>query len=489
MKSRLSDSVFSGAVWLLTSSAMQSVSKLMITAVLGRLLTPADFGLIAAAMTVIVFANMLNSMGSGSYLVQKNEIGEKHYNTVFTYSLLVGFGSLLVLYVGNPLIARFYHMPKLTGIMNVLIWIFPIQALYRVTYSHLQRELMFKKMAGLEIISYVVSYGVIGIALAYFGFGVWALVWAALSQSVLYAVALFIVSPLPLKLEIDKPILSEISKQGSGYTVINFFSFGAKNADYLVVGNMLNAAALGIYSRAFNLMNAPQSIFGSALNKILFARFSRAQAEGEKLERLLERSLSVLLFISVPFSVFCLLNAREIVLVLLGDQWELAILPFQILSVGMIVRLGYSILSSYLIGKGNMLKGVYTHLFHFILIIAGSVVGVYLGEVKGVAIGVTVALILAFAFFLVASVRDRKFIYLKLLIWFFKNVLLVLPYAGLFLLIRYLFFGSNEFLLISLNGAAFGVVYLLYYRFKLYSFLGEEVSWFINKFAGFKSKK
>lgn len=476
-----STSFITGSLWLFSSSAAQSLCKVGVTAVLARLLSPKDFGLLAAAMTVITFANMVNAMGAGSYLVQKESVGSIHYDTVFSYSLIVAIGSCIIIYSITPLIASFYGMPELIPILNILIVIFPIQAFYRVSYSRLQRNMFFKKMAGLEIISYLISFGGIGILLSFLDYGVWALVYASVFQSFIYALMLHLVFPIRLKLRMSLNILKDISKDGSGYMFSNLFSYGAKQGDYWIVGNILGPTSLGYYSRAFNLMNAPHSVFGSVLNKVLFTKFSRIQNDSLLISKTLFRSISLLFFVGMPITTFCIVNATEIVLVLLGENWSAVIMPFKVLCLGMIPRLGFSILSSHLLGIGKIKKGTFLYFLHFIVILLSALIGANHG-IFGVAIGVTLALIITFLIFFIISWNESELKFYRIARIFLINFLFVVPYAVLQLVISNSYFPNGN-VLISLAISVFLLIglYFFYYKFNLIRMLGSEVDWLLNK--------
>lgn len=346
---------------------------------------------------------------------------------------------------------------------------------------------MFKKMAGLEIFSYLSSFGILGIILAFNDFGVWSLVYPSVVQSIIYAILLFISFPVQIRLRIDRSILKEISQDGVGYTMTNIFSYGAKQGDYWVVGNLLGASALGYYSRAYNLMNAPHSIFGSALNKILFSRFSRIQENENLIIITLKRSLSVLFFIGIPLTLFCIVNAEQIVLLLLGNNWKSTVLPFQILCLGMIARLGFSILSSYLLGVGKIKKGVVIHFIYSIFILSGALVGANINGIVGVAVGVTIALVLTFMIFLFISLRESRLSVKLIGVFILKNSLLVLPYFVISFVLYRLDLGESIITLI-INFVSFILLYLLYYNLKVQIFLGEGVIWFLSRFGLSKCK-
>lgn len=484
MRNQPTQSVFTGAIWLLSSSATQSVLKAVVTAVLARMISPYDFGVAAAAMSIITLANLINGAGSGSYLVQQKDIGQADFDTVFTYSLVSGFLTAIVVFFLRYPVSNFFNMPELPDIIETLVVIFPVQAFYRVSSCYLQRNMLFKQMAGLDLLSYILSYGVLGLILAALNFGVWALVFAAVAQAVFYALFLYLRVPVKPALSVSTEILGRVIKDGSGYFAINLFGFGARQGDYWVVGNLLGSVQLGYYSRAFSLMTTPHSIFGSVLNKILFARFSRLQDNNKALATTLKRTITLLFLFGIPLSVFFIMAAREIVFILLGPGWEPVILPFQILSIGLIAKLGIGSIINYLLGIGMLKRSVGVYFGYFAAVITGAWVGARMGGIEHVATGVSAALLCTLLYTLGMAFRQAALPWRFAVEKFIFVLFLVTPYIIFGALLRFFLyeeFGLHELVvfLADLIIISFGLI--AYFRFRIYRILGEEACWLIEE--------
>jgi PST family polysaccharide transporter len=476
------ESILEASLWLLTSSAAQSLLKVGVTAILARLLTPEDFGIIAAVMAVVNLANMLNGAGTGSYLVQSPSVTQEHFNTIFTYSLIAGIATAIVITILRSWISNFFSMPLLDAITPVVCFIFLFQALYRVAYSYLQRNLLFKRLAGLEILSYLISYGLLGISLAFFGYGVWSLVWSAVAQSAIYALLLNRQLPIKLRLGLNLSVLPEALRTGGGYTAINFLSYAARNIDYWVVGKMMGATSLGYYSRAFNLMTAPHSIFGSALSKILFAKFARMQGDDDSMIKTLKRTVAVIFFLGVPLSTFCIVAAHSIVLLLLGAQWTLVVTPFQILSVAMIAKVGIGLILNYLLGAGLLRNSVWFYFWYSVFVFLGTWLGAATGNLNLVSMGVAFGLLLSFGIILIKSLTHAgislQFPVKHLLI----NLVLVSPFVLVSFLVSIsrFFEGKSFLLLLVFHSVLIILIYGFYYRTGIYRLLGSEIKWLVE---------
>lgn len=461
----LTQKTLSGLFWLGSSSGAKAIIKIIVIGLLARLLEPGDFGVVAAAMVVIVFTEMIYEMGVGPALIQLENIGEKHIHTAFTFSLGLGVSLILLFYQINPFIAAFYEMPELLDVLNLLLWVFPIRTISHISYSLLQREMLFKRLAGLDLISYLLGFGVMGLILALNGFGVWSLVWANLTEALIYCILLLVRTYRKLGVGLDITALKELLRFGSGFTIAAILNFFARKADYIIVGKYIGGAGLGIYSRAYGLMNAPNSIVGSVANNVLFAGFSKIQADGKRMLSALEKSYSLIFLSMLPLSGISIILAPEIILVLLGEKWMASIMPFQVLVFSMFFRVGYKIGGTYLKSVGKTKVLAFTQGIYAIGVTLGSYLGLAWG-INGVAVGVTLAIILNF-FLLTFYIINDTYLQLKSLM---NCLQMALP---LFIIASVLVFGvklmvmaitENAFIVLPVSLLIAGIILLILIR-------------------------
>src|SRR4051812_38162710 len=181
--------------WVAWGSGAVALLRVLVLVVLTRLLTPADFGLVSAALVVISFSLNFSQLGLGPALVQRPDLQPRHVSSAFFAS--IGFGLLIaaVIWLGAPLIADFFRMGQLTPVVRVLALVFPIAGVATVPDSLLQRELRFRVLANREIVAYGIGYGAVGVGLALLGAGVWALALAQLTQVLVRTVILLRLTP------------------------------------------------------------------------------------------------------------------------------------------------------------------------------------------------------------------------------------------------------------------------------------------------------
>jgi O-antigen/teichoic acid export membrane protein len=392
---RLTERTFSGFLFLITGSGIQVVLKVGVLAVLARLVSPQEFGLVGVAVIVVEFSKMFTQMGVGPAIVQRQELEDRHLTTGFTISLAMGLFFAAGLLLSAPLIATFFKMEGLTPVLRAISCIFLIDSFTLIAQALMQREMKFKTIAAIEVSSYAIGFGIAGIFLAYIGWGVWALVTAHLLQAVLNVIFLVITQPFPKRPGFEKKAFLELLTFGGGMTMARVGNFLATQGDNLIVGRMLGAAALGIYGRAYQFMVMPAGLFGNALDKSLFPAMAKVQDDKERLGRAYLTGVSLIALISIPLSIEFVLMAPEIVLTLLGAKWADVILPFQVLACSLLFRMSYKMSDSLARATGAVYKRAWRQVLYAVLVVVGSYIGQFWG-LTGVAWGVAITLVLNF---------------------------------------------------------------------------------------------
>lgn len=404
----------SGFFWASSGTLAQLVLQVATLMLFARLLTPGDFGVIGAAMVTVGFAQIFAQWGVGSAIVQRVRLGARHIRTGFTLSLLLGFLLSGLMVVSAPLLARFFRMPALVPVICVLAPLFLVRSLGLVAESLLQRNMQFRLLARVQIISFGVGYGVVGLILAWLGYGVWALVGAHLGQAAFETIILLFMQPHPKRLAMNRRAWRELMAFGSGLTMAKVANFFALQGDNMVVGRWLGADALGLYSRAYRLMSFPANLFGETVERVLFPAMSQAQADDQRLTVAYRRGIALTALLVLPVSAIAIVLAPELVQVVLGPSWKGAVLPLQVLAVGMFFRTGYKLSGTLARAKGAVHRLALYHTIYAILVVAGAWVGHWAG-LAGVAWGVVGALavqylLMAHLSLSVTSLRWRAFI-------------------------------------------------------------------------------
>jgi O-antigen/teichoic acid export membrane protein len=266
-------------------------------------------------------------------LIQKKEISDEDVRASFTSAFFLGMLFTTLVCLCAPLATYIFDNEKIVPIIRIMALSFFLSGLSTTAISLLRRNFAFGALAVTEIFSYVVGYGIIGVLLAYNGFGVWSLVVGTLSQSAFLAFLAYIFCQHRLSFIYSWKYYKPLYSFGGRISVISFFEFIGSNLDMLTIGHFLGAASLGIYNRASMLVNLPAQYITSSFSIVLFPSFSKVQKEIERLKKAYLSTIMVFSAILFPTCLGMASASREIVLVILGEKWITAIPVLQLLSI------------------------------------------------------------------------------------------------------------------------------------------------------------
>jgi lipopolysaccharide exporter len=319
--------------WTSAGTLANAVMQIGYTSAMARLLAPEAFGLVTFSAVILRFGYYFANLGLNQAIIQKEELTSENIRAAFTSSALLGAVFTVLAWLLAPFAVLFFKMPEVLPIVRVMSLAFVIGGVSATATSLLQRNMRFKELSIVETASYVVSYLGVGILLAWLDFGVWSLVYASLVQQALVALGAHVMARhnvLPvLRWNAYKALLA----YGSKMSVISFFEFIYTELATLLIGRVLGAYKLGIYSRAFMLVNLPMYNLTRTVSRVVFPSFSQLQSETEKLAKVYLSSTTLLASLIIPVCLGIMVAAPEIVYVVLGDQWGEAIPVLQVLSL------------------------------------------------------------------------------------------------------------------------------------------------------------
>lgn len=378
-------------LWTMSGTGVQALIQLVVLMALGRLLTPAEFGVMAAAMVVIAVSQIVSHVGVGPAMVQRRTLEVVHIRVAFTISSVLGLMLGLLVWLAAPALAAFYRIPAVEPVLRAVALLFPMDGLTTVGRSLLIRQLSFRLLVALDLGSYVLGYAFVGVLLAWQGYGVWAMVAGSLAQSALRMVATYAATRHPLRPSLNPRAGRDLLSFGFGHSLAQIALVFSQQADNLVVGRWLGPVALGIYGRAYSLMVMPATAFERIVNRVLFPVMAQVQDERERLAGAYERALATVALISLPLSAVLWVLAPELVPALLGPQWTAVVLPFRLFTCGLFFRMSSKISDACSKAAGAvysraLIQGVYA-----VLVLVAALVGQRWG-VGGVAVAVSLAM-------------------------------------------------------------------------------------------------
>ncbi len=387
----LRERTLKGMMWVAWGGGVIAILKVAVLVILTRLLSPADFGVVGAALIIIGFSLTFSQLGLGPALVQRPVLEPRHISTAFLASTVFGLLVAGLVWLAAPLVADFFRMEQLAPVVRALALMFPIVGASTVAENLLQRELRFRLLANADVVAYGVGYGLVGGVLAFRGWGVWALVAAQLTWAALKAAIVLRYAPPRFGPRPTWGCFGELMHFGVGQSAARLSAFAADQADNLVVGRWLGPVSLGLYSRAYQLMAVPTMLLGDVLDRVLFPTMARVQDDPRRLASAYLEGTAILALVTLPVGVIAAVLAPELVAVAFGNRWEGLVAPFQVLALGMMFRTSYRMSDSLSRATGKVYRRAWRHAAYAIMVFLGAWIGHHWG-VTGVAVGVLCAL-------------------------------------------------------------------------------------------------
>lgn len=314
------------------SQLVRVLLNLTITAFMARLLLPADYGLVGMITVATGFLLILRDFGFGTALVQKKEVLNIEYDTVFWLNVFIGIFLGVLFYFSANLISDFYNEPKLILISKVLSVSFLINSLTVVPNNILLKNIKFKHLFVVEIFGLILS-GSVGIIMALNDFSYWSIVGQTISlQLVTFILVSFYARWIP-SLSFSKKALGELKSFSLPLIADSSLNYWVRNIDYLLIGKFLGKTSLGYYSKAYTLMLLPVRQISNTITKVMFPSFSLIQEDIERIKKIYFKISAVIAFISFPLMAILFFAASDLILFLFGDQWGASIPIFKVLCI------------------------------------------------------------------------------------------------------------------------------------------------------------
>lgn len=346
----LDSRIMRGSAWVAVSLGGRNLVSLVTMFALVRLLDPKAFGLAALAWVVLTICTQVQDAGTASALVYRRDQVERTAATALVFSSL----SSLVLYAGafviSPFVARIFHEPELTAVLQVMALMLVIRGVGTAPSAILERNIDFRRRAKSDLTG-ALAQGGVSLTIAFLGGGVWALVIGQLAGSaVTTAVAWIVVPWRPNPRYASFALGREMFRYGRFVSATNVVNLANNTIDNIVVGRLLGAATLGYYAIAFRLADFPNTVIGHIVGRVMFPVYSLLQHERDRFRTAYLQNLQRIAVFALPVSVLLLVAADPVVRGLLGDKWAPAIMPLRVLAV-------YGLVKSFTAPAGELFKG------------------------------------------------------------------------------------------------------------------------------------
>ena len=345
--------VTKGAIWATLEKFVLQVVQFVVGMVLARLLTPNDYGTVALLSLFFAIAGSLATCGFGNALVQKKDVSELEFNSVFYISIAISVVIYGVFFFAAPWIARFYKVSVLCPVVRVSALSFIFNAVNSVQGAELSRKMLFDRRFKISLITCAVS-SVCGITFAYWGWGVWALVISALLTSIASVMAYWFIIAWRPRLQFSFMSLKGLFSYGWKMSVAGLVHTTYANLSGFLIGKFYSPADLAFVNKGRSMPNLLMSTVDGTINSVSFPALAQLQDQKIKVRDGMRRMIQCSTYLVFPLLAGLCICARPIIVLLYGDKWVEAIpyvmvacftfslLPFHTINTNAISAIGRS---------------------------------------------------------------------------------------------------------------------------------------------------
>ncbi len=350
------DKVFSGLFWKFGERILAQGIAFVISVVLARVLLPEQYGTISMVMIFITFANVFVISGFSTSLIQKKDATDTDFSTIFYCSLAVSVFIYLILFFAAPFVAAFFEMPQLAAVLRVLSLRIIISSYNSTQHAYVSRNMQFRRFF-FSTLSGILLSGVVGIVMAYSGFGVWALVGQNLSNAIMDSVVLtFTISWKP-KLVFSLKSAKGLMSFGWKVLATDFMGTFFDQLRSIIVGKVYTSADLAYYNRGKQFSGLLTDNISASVMSVLFPSMANYSDNPGQIKNMIRRGLKVMCYIIFPLTFGCIAVADNMVQVLLTEKWMPSVFFIRVLCLsGAISLVGSTSLQTIkAIGRGDIL--------------------------------------------------------------------------------------------------------------------------------------
>lgn len=316
----IKEKAIKGSLWSILEKFSLQIIQFVVSVILARLLEPKDYGLIAITLIFTSISAAITDGGFEKTIIQKRNLTPIQINTIFYIS--VGLGIILssLVFFSASVISEFFKEAELIHILKfVSLGIF-LNALGQIQSTLLRKDLNFKKLSSIQVFSSFAS-GISGIWMAYMGYGIWSLVFSMLLSQLITTSCYWVNSKWYPKLMFSFYSIKSVMPFGLNVLFSSILFFFAQQFNSLVVGKFHSKADLGLFNRGSKFPELATGVIEAVILKMSFPLFSKLQDDENELQKLLEKTVKLIAFVSFPILTLLFLVANEITIILFTTKW------------------------------------------------------------------------------------------------------------------------------------------------------------------------
>ena len=368
-----------GFFWSSLESLLSQGQGIIFGIFLARMLSPQEFGLIGMITIFISLSQVFVDSGLSQSLIRKQNCSTQDYSTIFWVNLAVGLVCYVIIWIAAPFIAGFYGKPELVSLTRVTSLAILIGSVTLIQQTILIKGVDFKTLTKSSTIGTFVS-GASSLILAFYGFGVWSLVWRTIINQVVRSGILWNQNRWFPKFYYSKLLLKEHFTFGSNILIISIVAALYKNLSNLIIGKNYSDRILGYYTNADQYSLMPSSTISSITNKVSYPVLSEMQNDDKKLKASINKLITTVMYISFVIMFGLAAIAKPLFVVILGEKWLPSVVMFQALCIAYVISPMHVINQNIMKIKGRtdlyLRTEIIKHIIFTPLLILGAVYGI-----------------------------------------------------------------------------------------------------------------
>lgn len=323
---------FLGAVRIITR-----IISLLKNVVIARILSPYQFGAFGITTLVLVFAEIITETGINTFLIQNKEETDKYIDTSWLVSIIRGLIIFLLIFISAPIISSFFRNPDSKNLLILISLVPLIRGFINPSIIKFQKELLFHKEFYFRTSCFLVETF----------FSIFLVLITKKTESLIYGMILgtlfevilsfLIIKPIP-RFVFNPPLFRKVIGYGKWITVSTIFNYFYQHGDDIAVGRILGSVSLGLYDMAYRISLVPLNDISDVISKVTFPVYMKFSEDKQRLKRAFLKTLGFVFLFTLPIGFILFLFPREIILILLGEKWLLAVPVLKILGIFGVIR-------------------------------------------------------------------------------------------------------------------------------------------------------
>lgn len=392
----LKNKTIKGVGWSAADAFLGQGVTFIVGLVLARLLSPDEYGMIGICLIFTTILNGIIDSGFSNALIRKKDVTEEDYNTMFMTNLAISIVLYVLLFIGAPLVSDFFRREELTALVRVTGLVLFFNALSITQITILTKKIDFKTKTKASLVSAIIS-GIIGIAMAFMGYGVWALVYQQLSKQLLYTICLWVLNRWWPKFTFYKDSFKYMWGFGWKLLVSGVLNNVWNQLYQVVIGKCYTPSTLGHYTRANEYANLFSANLTSIVQRVSYPVLAEIQDDKERMVQGYRKVIKITMFVTAVCMVSLGAVSEPLIYTLIGTKWHeaatylplicisMSLYPLHAINLNILQVLGRSDIFLYLeiikkcIGLLPIVIGVFCGIYYMLIVsILTSIIGLYL---------------------------------------------------------------------------------------------------------------